>query len=160
MTAPALRRATPADAPAILAMSIELYALEHRAYDPATARAALDRLLAEPPLGFAIVVEDPSGALAGYAICTLGFDLEFGGHDAFLTEVFVADEARGQGLGRALLDAVLAEARASEIAAVHLLVRPDNPRAIELYESRGFVRDDAVVLTKRLTPGRLDRPGT
>src|SRR5262245_12610320 len=63
---------------------------------------ALARLLADPSLGCVIVADDHSG----YAVLTWGFDLEFGGRDSFLTEIYVVPERRREGLGRRLLDEV------------------------------------------------------
>ena len=52
--------------------------------------------------------------------------------------IAVAAEARGQGLGRRLLDAILSEARARGCARVRLDVIDENPRARALYERMGF----------------------
>ncbi|MBD8891496.1 GNAT family N-acetyltransferase [Roseibium litorale] len=52
--------------------------------------------------------------------------------------IFVAAEARGQGVGTALLKAVEAEARARGQARVRLDVIDTNPRARALYERAGF----------------------
>lgn len=50
----------------------------------------------------------------------------------------ILDEYRGQGWGRRLLDAGLAEARAQCVFKVVLEVWPDNGRAIALYTRAGF----------------------
>lgn len=52
--------------------------------------------------------------------------------------IFVAEEARGQGIGGALLDAVCAEARKRRLSRVRLDVINTNPRARALYERAGF----------------------
>ena len=78
----------------------------------------------------------------------------------------VAEPRQGQGLGAALLDALLAEAGRRGCSEVFLEVRVDNVRAQRLYQRRGFVEigirrgyyqpsgTDALVM--RLT---LDRTG-
>ena len=53
--------------------------------------------------------------------------------------IFVAEEARGLGVGSALLDAVKARARQDGMDAVRLAVIDSNPRARALYERHGFV---------------------
>ncbi|WP_372593397.1 N-acetyltransferase family protein [Actinotalea sp.] len=58
-----------------------------------------------------------------------------------LGDLFVTPEARGAGVGRALLRAVLAEAALAGAATVALETAHDNTRAQGLYESEGFVRD-------------------
>ena len=60
------------------------------------------------------------------------------GGPAGLFGMWVAPEARGQGVGGALVDAVVAWARARGCARVLLDVADANPPAIRLYESRGF----------------------
>jgi ribosomal protein S18 acetylase RimI-like enzyme len=97
---------------------------------------ALTRLLQDPSLGRVIVLDDGSG----YAVLTWGFDLEFGGRDAFLTELYVIPERRRAGCGRKLLDEALRVAKQEGAAAVHLGVYPDNEPALALYRGAGFAR--------------------
>lgn len=54
--------------------------------------------------------------------------------------IAVSSEARGMGIGTALLDAVVAEASRRHLTAVRLDVIDTNPRARALYERRGFVK--------------------
>ncbi len=53
--------------------------------------------------------------------------------------IFTTHEARGQGIGTALLDAIANEASARGLARVRLDVIDNNPRARALYERQGFV---------------------
>jgi ribosomal protein S18 acetylase RimI-like enzyme len=53
-------------------------------------------------------------------------------------DIAVSPEARGQGVGRQLLAAVEADARALGCCKVTLEVRSDNQRAMGLYRSVGF----------------------
>ncbi|MEM1314141.1 MAG: GNAT family N-acetyltransferase [Pseudomonadota bacterium] len=64
--------------------------------------------------------------------------------------IFVAEAARGRGVGAALLDAVAQEARQRGLAGVTLDVIDVNPRARALYERRGF----RAVATQRTGPLR------
>ena len=52
------------------------------------------------------------------------------------------ERAQGQGWGRRLMEALLAEADARRLPAVHLTVLKANVRALPLYESVGFVVED------------------
>ncbi|WP_298850692.1 GNAT family N-acetyltransferase [uncultured Ruegeria sp.] len=52
--------------------------------------------------------------------------------------IFVAAEARGKGVGTALLDAIKREARNQNMSEVQLDVIDTNPRARALYEREGF----------------------
>jgi putative acetyltransferase len=55
-----------------------------------------------------------------------------------LRKMFLLPEARGNGLGRALLDAVLAAARARRLERLTLTTRSRYDRAIRMYERTGF----------------------
>lgn len=61
-------------------------------------------------------------------------------HKGFVWGVFVRDAHRGRGLGRKLLEAVIALARRADgIVMLNLTAYADNVGAIALYESLGFV---------------------
>ena len=53
--------------------------------------------------------------------------------------ISVLREAWGRGVGSALMEEVIAHARAQGLEIIELEVRSDNPRAIRLYEKFGFV---------------------
>ena len=79
-----------------------------------------------------------------------------------ITNVAVHPTRRRQGIARALLGGVLAEARARDLRLIVLEVRPSNREAIGLYESFGFrvtgrrrgyyydTGEDALVMETRL----------
>ena len=58
--------------------------------------------------------------------------------EGYISNVAVTPEARRQGVGRALIAALLQRAEALELAFVTLEVRPSNAAAIVLYEGFGF----------------------
>ncbi len=145
----AARPATDADVPAILTMMADFNAIEAIAFDADTFAPRLRELVKSPQLGGAILFTI-DGAAAGYAIVTWGWDLEFGGRDAFLTELYVVAARRGQGVGRQGLAAAQAFARAGGAHALHLLVRHDNAPARALYDADGFVAQPRLVMTQRL----------
>lgn len=143
-----LRLATSGDFDAVFHRTKAFNADEGIAIDDAALAAGLRRLLAEPALGGAwLVVRD--GSVIGHAVVTYGYDLEFGGADSFLTEIWIDEAARGDGVGSDVLELLAAELRARDVRALHLQVRPDNP-AIRLYERAGFVTVPRVVMTRRL----------
>jgi ribosomal protein S18 acetylase RimI-like enzyme len=59
-------------------------------------------------------------------------------HKATVVAMYVAPEAAGQGLGRQLLQALIAECRAEGIESLVLTVTEGNARAQGLYEQAGF----------------------
>jgi len=77
-----------------------------------------------------------SAAIRFVLLATLERDTE---NERFLMDgLFVAPEARGSGVGTALLDAIVDEARRRGYAQVRLDVVDTNPRAKALYRHVGF----------------------
>ena len=101
-------------------------------------RTSIDNLLAMPAQGRILLVQHRDAKIVGYAVLAFGFSLEFGGRDAFLDELFIADTFRGQGIGSAALAAVCAWARQELLCALHLEVERDNKAAKTLYTQSGF----------------------
>lgn len=68
------------------------------------------------------------------------------GDCCYLQDLFVAPEARGRGVARALIEAVAQQARARGATRYYWTTRHDNARARALYERlaehRGFIRYD------------------
>ena len=60
------------------------------------------------------------------------------GTECLLEDLFVEEAARGTGLGRAMLDAVLARARERGARLLELDTHEDNTAALALYESVGM----------------------
>lgn len=59
-------------------------------------------------------------------------------HKATLIAMYVATEAAGQGIGRQLMEALLAQARADGLALIVLTVTEGNGPARRVYERAGF----------------------
>lgn len=143
-----LRQAGIGNLAAILPRTLALNAHEGIAVDPPALEAALDRLLRDPALGGVWLIQR-DGAVIGYAIVTFGYDLEFAGRDAFLTELWIDPPERGRGAGGAALALLDPELRTHGVHALHLQVRPDNP-ALRLYRRSGFVDSPRITMTRRL----------
>jgi len=102
--------------------------------------------------------QEESGPLAGYVIAWYVLD------EGELANLAVAPSARGQGIGRALLDAVLADAANRGVARLFLEVRESNAAARRLYATRNFEEvgrrkryyrsptEDALILRRTLKP--------
>lgn len=144
-----LRDATADDVPVLMAMMVDFNRGESIEWRPEPMERALRILLADPLLGLVVIVRDRD-AEVGYAILTWGFDLEWVGRDAFLTELYLVPAARGRGLGGEVMEALEARALAAGANALHMMVRHDNARAIRLYRGHGYVSPDRHFLSKRL----------
>ena len=145
----AARPATDTDLSSLLTMMQDFNAIEAIAFDRQAFAPRLRELVGTPALG-GVLLFGVDGGDAGYAIVTWGYDLEFGGRDAFLTELYVVAALRGQGVGRQGLAAAEAFARAQGAHALHLVVRPDNRPARRLYDGAGFAAQPRLVMTKLL----------
>ena len=111
--------------------------------------AAIGLIARGHPLGRAWLVHE-NGALVGYAVLGLGFGIEYGGADAFVDDLYLVPGARGRGLGEAVLARLEEEARAMGLAALFLVVDPDNLRARRLYDRQGFAGTRWLLMAKRL----------
>jgi len=104
--------------------------------------------LAGRPRRSYVVHESQEGDLLGYG----GLDL--GGEVADVMTMAVAPAAQGHGLGRRLLDELVARARGDHAAYLMLEVRADNTPARKLYDSKGF---EVVHIRRRYyQPGDVD----
>jgi ribosomal protein S18 acetylase RimI-like enzyme len=74
----------------------------------------------------------------GFAELRFRPSLYTGALDAYLEELYVVPERRGQGLGRALLEAAMKCARERGAAHIDLGTSEDDVAARALYESAGF----------------------
>jgi len=54
------------------------------------------------------------------------------------SSVYVAESARGRGVGRALMEALVSSARAGGIWTIHAGMFPENAASVALHESLGF----------------------
>ena len=149
MPEPILRDAGEKDLNLLLPMMEDFYRGEGIPWDAVRMRSAAAKLVTDSSLGRVVLLER-DGEMIGYAVLTWGYDLEFGGRDAFLTEIYVRRALRGGGWGRRLLEEIEAIARASGAGAIHLEVRPDNTAAVGLYREAGFATTGRMFLSKRL----------
>ncbi|NML49511.1 GNAT family N-acetyltransferase [Streptomyces sp. R302] len=84
------------------------------------------------------LVAERSGILLGYVRVVRPTPLDSNAHVRQIQGLAVADAARGQGVGRALLRAALAKARADGATRITLRVLGRNGPARALYEAEGF----------------------
>lgn len=130
-----IRPADPDDSPAVARL---LHDFNTEFDDPSpgvdflTDRVA--QLLSEAEITVFLAGEGPDGL----AVVRLRPALWSAGLEAYLEELYVVPELRGQGMGRALLDAVIGFARESGADRIDLGTGEDDTAARALYESSGF----------------------
>ena len=141
--------------PMVPADLVDVIALEHELFpdDPWTPEMFAGEVAQPPDSRLYLIAEAEAGdggvadrdivsgrgavsglVMAGYA----GLMFIPGGTQADVLTIAVRPSYWGQGIGSALLDALLSAARERACAEVFLEVRADNPRAHGLYLRRGF----------------------
>jgi diamine N-acetyltransferase len=160
-----IRRAIPADAPALASVAAATFAL---ACPPGTTQAnialfietslsehSFERYLTSPahrlwlaeedgePVGYAMAVH---GEPVGYAMAVHGEprdpDIQTAvlvRPTAELSKIYVLESHHGTGVAKSLMDAAITEARESGAGSVWLGVNQQNVRANRFYEKQGFV---------------------
>jgi [ribosomal protein S18]-alanine N-acetyltransferase len=140
-------------------------AIERRSFsDPWSERSFRD-VLAHSRMYFACIRESDDGPAAarvlGYVVAW------FAAGQGEIANLAVDPDARGRGIGSALLDAALDHAKQQGTEEVFLEVRSSNVMARQLYESRGFSEvgrrrryyrqpvEDAVIL-RRMEPAAVN----
>ncbi len=137
----AVRAAQPADAPALAAMVAALAA--HHGEAAAAAAEALARDLFAPgaELWLAALVAERAaggGTPVGYAVVFRAYHVELAESAAIVQHLYVAPEARGRGVGAALMRACRARGRAWGCAQLGVAARADNAAAQRFYERQGM----------------------
>ena len=90
----------------------------------------------------AFLAGDDLGGPDGLAVVRFRPALWSGGNEAYLEELYVVPDRRGEGLGRALMDAVIALARERGCDRLDLGTGEGDAAARSLYESLGFSNDE------------------
>jgi ribosomal-protein-alanine acetyltransferase len=124
-----LRPATPADVDAIMI-------LETRLFDnDAWSTEMMARDVADPACFYLVAFSaDAPDVVAAYA----GLLAPQGAREGDIQTIGVTEGARGQGLGRLLMQALMTKALERGAREIFLEVRADNPTAQRLYQRLGF----------------------
>lgn len=131
-----IRPLTQADHPALAALMVEMQG-HYKVPCPSVEEIRAD--LADLPAGVEILVAAKAEAILGFAaVCNLypGPGLKPG---FFLKEIYVADTARGMGLGRALMRALAELALERGHRRIDWTADADDPALLRFYEGLGAV---------------------
>lgn len=88
-------------------------------------------------------VADLAGVVVGYADGIEGSRSDGAGGTYEVARVYVVPQAWGRGVGRGLVDSLLAAARARGIERVDVEVDAENPEGLRFWERMGFARSGA-----------------
>ncbi len=99
--------------------------------------AGVERLLDDPATEFLLAAPGESAA-AGVCQLRYRYGLWYDAPDCWLEDLYVEEEARRLGLGRALTEAAIGRASERGSRRIQLDVNERNPEALALYEELGF----------------------
>jgi len=148
MNSTAIHTAIPEDA-ALIAPLFDAYRQFYE--QPADADAALAFITARLERGESVILlaRRPDGRALGFCQLYPSFCSVLAAPIYVLYDLFVVPDARRLGVGRALLLAAEAHARATGHARMDLTTARNNLRAQALYESLGWVRDEVFLTYAR-----------
>jgi ribosomal protein S18 acetylase RimI-like enzyme len=130
-----IRQASPGDS---FAFGRLLYAFNVEFDEPTPSAEEIAERAAPLIESGEIVVLFAGAGPDGFAQFRFRPSLYSGALDAYLEELYVVPKRRGHGLGRALLDATIDDARERGAAHMDLVTGEDDVVARALYESAGF----------------------
>ena len=126
----------------ILHELIQKQFLEHEIdYKDDQLKSAIEQMLTIDSLGFFLIAKENDQSL-GFAAISFAWTLEHGGKSAWLDELYVIPKYRGAGIGSAIIDRLIIEAKEKGCLAVDLEVESDHRRAENLYARKGFQKLD------------------
>ena len=131
-----IRPAVRADVPTILRFVRELAAFEREPDAVEATEAMLDRALFEEKAAEALIAER-DGEAVGFALFFHNFSTWKGRKGLYLEDLYVTPEARGSGVGRALLEHLAALAVERDCARFEWAVLDWNQPAIDFYTAMG-----------------------
>jgi GNAT superfamily N-acetyltransferase len=130
--------ASEADIPELIDLLAVLFSIEQDfSPDPEMQRRGLAALLASST-GHIAIARDTNSRAVGMATVQLVISTAEGAPSAWIEDVVVREDFRGQGLGRALLDAALDWARNQGAVRAQLLADLDNAPALAFYDRVGW----------------------
>ncbi|MGF7171406.1 GNAT superfamily N-acetyltransferase [Sphingobium xanthum] len=132
-----IREATPEDIDLIHGFILALADYERLSHEVRTDKAVLAKHLFGPRPMAEVLIAELDGAAVAFALFFHNFSTFEGRPGIYLEDLFVAPEARGQGVGKALLVRLAQLAVERDCARLEWWVLDWNTPAIEFYTSLG-----------------------
>jgi ribosomal protein S18 acetylase RimI-like enzyme len=145
-----VRLAGPGDVEVVARLLAEFNEHNGRDWPPEAAiRAGVERLIAREDTEYLLGGDPPAGVVG----LRYRYGVWWDGEDCNIEDVFVRADARGTGLGRALVSAAIDRARERGCRRMELDTGADNAPAQGLYRSLGF--QDHGIFMRRPIPENL-----
>jgi ribosomal protein S18 acetylase RimI-like enzyme len=142
-----IRLARVSDVPELLHLIRAYYKFDGIRFQKSVIDAALRKLPRNRSLGRIWIMRDGVKP-AGYIMLTFNYDLEFGGLEGIVTDLFIESEYRSRGLGRGALELVYDYCRSAGIRTVELQVEEHNKTAQAFYRKLGFRTLTRIVMSR------------
>lgn len=113
--------------------------------------AALKTIVGNPQTG-EITVARRDGRCIGMVLILYTISTALGGCVGILEDMIVAEDCRGQGVGRELITTAIERARDNGCQRVSLLTDSDNLNAQRFYRSHGFSHSSMTLMRLSLSP--------
>ncbi|MGG6265009.1 N-acetyltransferase family protein [Leptolyngbya sp. AN03gr2] len=133
----AYRTATSKDVDVLLELVGEFHKIEKLPFDPVLDRVSLQQFLSTPALGRVWLITERDHVI-GYVAVTFSYSIEFRGLGAYIDELYLRSDYRGQGIGSRTLKFVEQVCRSLNIPSLALSVHEDNERAYKVYRKAGY----------------------
>jgi ribosomal protein S18 acetylase RimI-like enzyme len=104
--------------------------------------AGVERLIEDRGAMYLLGAPDEDSPPAAVAQVRFRFGIWWAAEDCLVEDLYVLDSARGSGLGRALMELAIEQARARGCRRIELDVNDNNEAALALYRSLGFGNQD------------------
>lgn len=138
----------------LLEMMQDYYQYDQIDFNYQGAHRAVTELLSNSNFGNIWLISSDE-VIVGYCVLTLGYSLEFQGRDAFIDEIYLKAQYRGQGIGQMAINFLEEECCRLGVRALHLEVAHNNKPAQALYYKASFTMQDRLLMTKII--GNEDR---
>lgn len=134
-----ITEATASDIPQLVELLGQLFSIE-KDFRPDQARQirGLSLLISQPERGVVKIAHDTRGGIIGMVSAQLVISTAQGTPSAWVEDMIVSKECRGNGTGKALLAAVLEWAKKKGASRAQLLVDTENETALGYYRHLGW----------------------
>jgi GNAT superfamily N-acetyltransferase len=133
------------------------YRFDKIPFDRRSLSKGLDTLLRNLSQGQVWLMESHKKAV-GYAVLTYNFDLEYGGVEGMLTDLYVEKRCRNKGIGSLALFEIEDFCRERGIRAIELQVLRHNRAAETFYRNAGFHVSPRKVMLLAVRPEEIAHP--
>jgi GNAT superfamily N-acetyltransferase len=147
----------PKDRAVLLKFVTEYYRFDKIPFDKKSLSKGLDTMLRNVSQGQAWLMESHHKPV-GYAVLTYNFDLEYGGVEGMLTDLYVSKRFRNRGIGSLALYEIEDFCRERGIRAIEVQVLNRNRAAETFYRKAGFSLLPRKVMLMSVREEKVARP--